>query len=382
METPWSKGTDLRNEDGFYCWPPKVTLPAGVEPEYFVSVTTVLNMMAADFRFAEHYFAAEYVAEVGQTLVDAVADALRTVTGGLRGGARLNGRDGAAQYVRDIFDSALNAATVGCWDKDAGQMVNRLAVEVLLDRKWMAGAGPRGMTKRANRGQVTHDAVEEWAYEFALGGTPLSADDPGLMDWVASRVSANNYAVRPEDCIDFVEAALRWLDTNVEQVYLAEAPVFNRTYNYAGTCDLMATLRGHEGVWLLDFKTSSNFTPRAAHKIQLCAYRNAEFYGVRNEPELQPMPRADRIGNIYVCMDDRKDPPHACRTVLREWQNGLDTAFQSFIKLREVWQQEYVINAEINDTAVIVKGPKPLLSVAGGELPKRRTATRKETVAA
>jgi len=382
METPWSKGTDLRNEDGFYCWPPKITLPAGVEPEYFVSVTTVLNMMAADFRFAEHYFAAEYVAEVGQTLVDAIFDALRTATDGLGGAARIGSKLEASQYVRDIFDSSLNGAKVGCWDKDAGQMIQRLAVEVLLDRKWMAGAGPRGMTRRANRGQVTHDAVEEWAYEFALGGSPLSADDPGLMDWCASRVSANNYAVRPEDCIDYVEAALRWLDANVEQVYLAEAPVFNRTYNYAGTCDLMATLRGHEGVWLLDFKTSSNFTPRAAHKIQLCAYRNAEFYGVRGEPDLQIMPRADRIGNIYVCADDRKDPQHPCRTVLREWQNGLDTAFQSFVKLREVWQQEYVINAEINDTAVIVKGPKPALAVAGGELPKRRASARKETVAA
>ena len=382
----WRKGTDLRNDDGIYAWPHQSALAPGQEQEFFVSATTVLNMMAADFRFAEHRFAADYTAEIFSGFMAKMGQAVAGICDGLSTGGGISSREAAAQFARDHFDNALRTATVDCWDKDSRSMQPRLIVEAIMDKGWMSGAGPRGLNKRANRGSIVHDAVEAWVVATQSGYAPLDPEDPYLSDWVATAIFDSKFAIEVDDCIGFVRSALRWLMEHVKVPFLAEAPVFNRTYNYAGTVDLLATLNGHDGLWLLDFKSSSSMTPRAQHKIQLAAYKNAQFYGVKDSAgrgtgDLEPLPCADRIANVYVFPDKRKAAAGDYRTELREWQSGIETAFQSFVKLREVWQQEYIINAEIGNTATIVKPPKSSVTLTSSMLPRKRDG-KKEAVAA
>jgi hypothetical protein len=263
---------------------------------------------------------------------------------------------GTSAKVRQTFDGILRTATVGVWDKEAGEMVQRSAPAVLLDTQWMAGAGPRGMAKAAHRGRVAHDAIEQWAYAAAMEEEILDPEDPDLAEWVTATISEKDYSIRPEDAIGYVQAALRWLRDHVEEVILAEAPVFNFTERYAGTTDLMARLKGQDGVWLLDFKTSSSMTPDISHKLQLAAYRRAEFYGIRNTATLHSFPKADRLGNVYVFPDDRKGAESGdMRAVLKEWTAGNDEAYVIFRNLRTVHEQLTRLEELCSGDARIVK---------------------------
>jgi hypothetical protein len=64
---------------------------------------------------------------------------------------------------------------------------------------------------------------------------------------------------------------------------LAEAPVYNLTYHYAGTLDGIATIGGRR--LLVDFKTHEKTVdqpqpPYPETALQLCAYRHAELIGL------------------------------------------------------------------------------------------------------
>jgi hypothetical protein len=356
MDTPtWAKGTDLRGEDGCYRFPPAHLLVEGEQQFVFPSVTTILAMLGADFRFAEHYFAAEYVAEAAKTAIEGQQKAVADIVAVLRSDQPLGNRQRVASYVEETFEKHRLTANV---DIRVGTETRIIpAIDALCDVKWISQAGPRGMTRRANRGQIVHDAVEEWVYAFSQGFARLSADDEDLIYWVGGRIEDNGYYCDADECIGFVQEALRWLEQFVEVAYMAEAPVFNFTYGYAGTTDLMAKLKGLDGIWRLDFKSSSKMTARTEHFIQLAAYNRAEFYGLKSTGELLEMPPADHLGNVYVCPDERKNAaPGSYRAVLKRWPvEGHDRAFDIFVRLREVWQLVYRMESELNGTAVIVK---------------------------
>lgn len=88
----------------------------------------------------------------------------------------------------------------------------------------------------------------------------------------------------PDEVAPYVDQYRRFLDQHTPTFELAEAPVYNRTYHYAGTLDAIAVVDGCRCV--LDMKT----TPRAPGEgarppyadiaLQLCAYSRAEFVGM------------------------------------------------------------------------------------------------------
>lgn len=305
MEQPWSKGTDLRNDKGLYCWPHLVYDSAA--REWFPSVTTILDLVPGDMKMAEFWFIAE--------------------------------------YVDHVTTCAENRQKVLCYDKDAEMNLERSAREVLHDKHWIKFAGCREMTKRANRGTVGHDALEDWA----LNGQRVSEDD--LRDYTFQLIQANDFALEVDYCIDYVRSIINWCDRHVLEVLWSEVPVFNRTYNYAGTSDIGLRLKDmfeqdgspipEEDTWGIDAKNSKG--PKPTHPMQNAAYANAEFMGIKGTNTLIPFEKPTRFANLYV-------QPNGA--TLREWKRE-KKAFEAFLHLRMVWQY-----LEAGDLPVTVKAPK------------------------
>jgi hypothetical protein len=118
----------------------------------------------------------------------------------------------------------------------------------------------------------------------------------------------------------YVEQLVRWLKTWEPHFVLAEAPVYNLTYRYAGTCDGIFELGGR--TYLFDYKTTpkgpdaKSRPPYPETSLQLAAYAHAETVGVLAQQrytdkqeryylvdptiEQKPMPKIDGALAIIV----------------------------------------------------------------------------------
>lgn len=124
--------------------------------------------------------------------------------------------------------------------------------------KWLTDARWETSGKAAARGSDIHKAAEQ----YALGITPTVEPD-----------------IEP-----YVAQYRRFLDEHRPVFLLAEAAVFNLTYNYAGTLDAIVELDGR--TVLLDMKTTDKGPdaktrpPYPEVALQATAYARAELIGV------------------------------------------------------------------------------------------------------
>ncbi len=302
---PWKSGTDLRDKSGVYRWPQAI-FPG--EANYYPSVTTILDQVGGGMRFAEHWFHAE--------------------------------------YGRDVALAAQRREKVSVWlekGEEPGAMVEVSPVKLLTNTlpeevygknfglHWMKSAGPREMTRRANRGSIVHDAIEDRAYGQTF------ADDE-VEEWAATLISARGYAMTAEYVAPYIRSALKWFGDHVEEVEMAEALLMNDRYVYAGTGDLVVTLRNYPDIpkgakMLIDLKTSKD--PQPTHELQQAAYFFAEYIGIAGSDRREPMPRLHGAANVYVQPE---------KTTLKYWPRIRHCApskcvpFAGFLHLRAVWQ--------------------------------------------
>lgn len=141
--------------------------------------------------------------------------------------------------------------------------------------KWLADARWEKSESAAARGTSVHAIVEA----YALGETP--AIEPGL----------EGYA----------EQIRRFLDDHQPEFEASEAPVYNTTYNYAGTLDMIVHLGGQRVI--VDAKTTDK-TPDAKSRppygevaLQLAAYSRCDLLG------LSPPTIAERFRRRYYTYD-------------------------------------------------------------------------------
>ena len=62
-----------------------------------------------------------------------------------------------------------------------------------------------------------------------------------------------------------------WFEANVDEVFATEMPVYDATFWYAGTADLVARLKGRKLADLIDYKSTWNTYP--SMRLQTAAYR-------------------------------------------------------------------------------------------------------------
>jgi hypothetical protein len=117
---------------------------------------------------------------------------------------------------------------------------------------------------------------------------------------LAQRLAGGEEVDVPEVLTGHVDAYLAFLEAFSPSSALVERPVFNRTYRYGGTMDMLA--KTDELGWtLFDIKTSgSGIYPDIA--LQMAAYGNCEVY-VDADGDEQPMPEVDSYAAIWVRAD-------------------------------------------------------------------------------
>ncbi len=77
----------------------------------------------------------------------------------------------------------------------------------------------------------------------------------------------------PDNWLQTIEAAKRWLETNIDEVYAVQQPIVSLKYGYAGTPDLYCRRRGHKLPCILDYKATGDLY--WSHRFQTAAYRQA-----------------------------------------------------------------------------------------------------------
>lgn len=113
----------------------------------------------------------------------------------------------------------------------------------------------RSTSKAADRGSIVHAALEAWLAEHTGQG---AAPDV------------------PAELAGYVDAAVDYLDSQVDDVLEVEATVYSDTLQTAGTFDLLAVLKdGRTAV--VDWKTGKRIYPETA--LQLVAYASAQWIG-------------------------------------------------------------------------------------------------------
>lgn len=181
--------------------------------------------------------------------------------------------------VTTLLGALSKPALVG-W---AAKSVAEYAVEHMAEVSALAKADPAGAVRAlkgspwqqrdaaADLGSYVHNQIEA----RILGQTP--AEPPAE---VAARV-----AHFESFCADYAPV-----------FEAAEATVYNREAQYAGTLDSIAMIGGER--FIIDVKTTkSGVYPE--HALQLCAYAHAEFIGAPDGTEV-PMPEIDAGAVLWI----------------------------------------------------------------------------------
>ena len=140
----------------------------------------------------------------------------------------------------------------------------------------------RQMTKRGDVGTAVHIALEAWQ----TTGEPPEVDDLDLLPYIAQGID--------------------YLQTRVASILYAEETIYNLTYQYAGSFDMIAKLKTGETA-IIDWKTSKAIYPETA--LQLAAYTHGEFIG-RQDNTQTPLPGIDVGIVVHLTPDKGWDAKH------------------------------------------------------------------------
>lgn len=146
----------------------------------------------------------------------------------------------------------------------------------------------------ANLGTAVHEAVEAY-----LMGTPGQADHPHITHFE------------------------HWLEAFKPRIIETEVTVFSRTFDYAGTLDLLVELEPN--IWCVDVKTGKGVYPEMA--LQVAAYANGEFIGRQDGTE-SPMPDVTRGAVLHLRPNGYKFIP----------VDITDRVYRSFLHCRELFR--------------------------------------------
>ena len=138
--------------------------------------------------------------------------------------------------------------------------------------------------------------------------------DKTMLDAAAARGSAVHEAIENfakfgiEDCEPelqgYFDGFIRWFNENRVEVIASEVAVYNKTYRYAGTVDLLCKVRGE--TWLVDVKTTAQVNEMLT-SVQLSAYSAAfASHGIKIDRKAVLHLKRDGKSQIHIA-DKAKD---------------------------------------------------------------------------
>jgi len=147
------------------------------------------------------------------------------------------------------------------------------------------GAAYRKRDAAGNRGTIVHSAIEAY-----LAGKRLTDED--------IEAAMKERRVTPKQAKPtkgMVRGMMEFLYDEEPEVYWSEKTIFNRTYQYAGTPDIICRMRVGSEKYpvVVDCKTSKSIYDETAY--QLTAYARGEFVGTDDGKELPLLPTDEKI---------------------------------------------------------------------------------------
>lgn len=324
----WKHGTDLRDDaTGVYQWPHPAL--AGETPiTYYPSVTTILDeFTGSGMLMAANYFIAQYVHDLA-----AATKEKRPVEVWLDA----DNKDGGEVVEVNPLDLLMNRLGVPLLDETGKPYSpNRTAdgYPVNFGTHWIKNSGFRELRRRANRGSILHDVMEEWAYGMRV-------DTSDAHDYAITLIQAKGFRIEADYVTPYIITLLDWLNDNVREVYMAEAVVMNDTYGYAGTLDTVLELRSDmmSGVGIMDAKGSKGDQP--SHELQGAAYFHAETVGIGGTADRVEFPgNVEWFANLYV--QPEKATFRVWPRVRRCKDHHECEPFRAFLHARVLWQELY-----------------------------------------
>lgn len=187
---------------------------------------------------------------------------------------------------------AIKAVTDDTWRS----MEPENAIQWLQESRW----------DKANFGNAVHRIIAEWLDHPTLEITNVSTDH-----------------------INYLTGAIAFLNEHASRVIHVETTVYNRTYEYAGTVDLIAKMKTGE-LAVIDWKTGGIYPTYA---LQLVAYMNAERIATV-DGRLSQLPRLS-VGYAVQLPGDGTYKAHRV--------NPTPRAFRTFIALRSLqkWKDDH-----------------------------------------
>lgn len=317
LNAPWSKGTDLRQDDiGVYTWPhPAIDSPTR---EHFVSVTTVLDAVCGSELIFVHNW---WVANAANKLME------------------LHKEGKKALRWEELTDQQTGEVT---W-----QQTEVEPASLLCDPHWLKNEGHRMMRIAADRGSTAHDLLQMYGL-----GMPLPEGQKETAEWCEMTITSLKRSCSVDEALPYCLSLADWLAEEKPEILLCEAPVFNREYGYAGTLDLV--MRWRNRIWTADLKTAKQ--TRKSHAMQTAAYKHAGFYGIQGTAFEGEIPASDGT-LILLCQPGGVTP--------REWQDP-PLAFESFIHGLMTWSY-------LNSDELAVTIQKPTAAMPTAERVQRAT---------
>lgn len=172
----------------------------------------------------------------------------------------------------------------------------------------------RNTRKAADIGTAVHTALEAW-----VNGEKQPTE---LVDI---------------DLLPYVAGGVQWLDDHVSEVLFTEATVFNLTYRYAGTVDLIVNLKDGRTA-IADWKSGKGLYEEVAW--QLTAYAKGEFIATQDGDEWTPtdMPDIDVGIGVHI--------PGDAGYTAKEVQIT-DRRWKEFVALRTIQRFEDEFKGEV-----------------------------------
>jgi hypothetical protein len=203
----------------------------------------------------------------------------------------------------------------------------------ILDWQSRMTAAIRYRDHKAAIGSLTHHAI----YERAMGEPVPSDMVEYLQGWAIQLGLAqpekdgeenDPYSLKlAKEARHYVHSAFQWIDEARPEFEAIghEAVCVSETHSYAGTTDAIARIGGRR--LQLDFKTS-NSIDEMKFRMQVEAYRRADFIGMVVDGSEHEIPETEGVGIVWI----RPVDP----TQLREFPTS-DELFEGFLSARHLY---------------------------------------------
>jgi hypothetical protein len=217
-----------------------------------------------------------------------------------------------------------------------GQTSDRTGLEQWVartDKFYGAGAAIQERDVAAKRGNLAHNQAEyllktaqRLARSTANKRNALKWDTQGLAripppitQWALNKVHPN----MPEvgwSASGYARGLSGWIQSNVTEIFASEFSIHHPA-GFAGTCDALVSLKGHNGIMICDWKTSnSNKLPYMNSDHQYVHQLGAYSLGLQNLTSLKPVGGAvvlaRRTGDPDVYFVNKEELEHAERAYL------------------------------------------------------------------